>query len=63
MSKQILYFVDGLYSAFSFDGKNTRIKRRAKKTTYYTSNINTNSNINLKKSISRVTISIQEAIR
>jgi len=63
MGKQILYFVDGLYSAFSFDCKNTKITRRAKKTTYYTSNINTNSNINLKKSISRVAISVQEATR
>jgi len=61
MSENVKYFIDGLYSAFSFDGKNTKIKRRAKKMSHYSSKVNTNTNINLKKSISRVAISVKEA--
>ena len=63
MSKQILHFVDGLYSAFNFSGKRTKITHRAKKTSYYTSNISTNSNVNIIKSIARVSISIEEATK
>ncbi len=61
MSKKVIYFIDGLYSAFSFSGKHTKITRRAKKYTHFSSNVNTNSSINLKKSIRRISISIEES--
>ena len=57
MSNQITYFIDGIYSAFSFSGKYTKVNRRAKKASYYSSTISTNSKINLKKSMTRLSIS------
>jgi len=62
MTKQLTYFIDGLYSAFNFSQQDTKINRYAKKYSYYSSSVKTNTNTNLKKSIGKISISIEKAI-
>ena len=59
MSKEVVWFINGVYSAFSFSGKRTRITRRARKSSYYTADISTNSETNLRRSIGKISKSIE----
>jgi hypothetical protein len=58
MSKNVKYLVSGIYSAFSFSGKQTKITRRAKKYKAFSSSVSTNSKENLRSSISKISSSI-----
>lgn len=58
MSKNIIYFIDGISNAFSFSGKNIKITKRAKQAKHYSCDVSTNSKENFRKSISSVSSSI-----
>jgi len=61
MSKELAYFIDGVYSAFSFSGKNSKITRRAKKAKSYSAHVSTDTKQNFRKSIGCIASSMHRA--
>lgn len=61
MSKELVYFLDGVYSAFSISGKGTKISKRAKQAKSYSAHVSTDTKQNFRKSIGRISSSIKRA--
>lgn len=54
MSRQISWFLNGVYSAFDMSGRTTAFKRRSKKAGVYSSGVSTDSRANIAKSSAKV---------
>jgi len=62
MSRRISNVIDGMYSAFSFSGNDTCVKRRSKKAKVFSSNVSTDTKVNFRKSIGSIASSIKTEV-
>lgn len=62
MSRELIYFINGIYSAFDFNGRRTRMVTKTKSPRYYTKNVSVNTKENLRKSIGKVSSATREVV-
>lgn len=61
MSRELKWFLSGVYSAFDVSGQTTKIKKRSKSAGTFSSGVSTNSRRNLSKSSAKVGNALRES--